>query len=131
MFLRDLKTTRRGRSAVPWISLPNPAVALGPLDFSASPDITDLSHGLCPRRLSGFPADLLTLVPNPLALVGLRGSERADLRSRLSYLLFVGARNHDGGLIRARQGDAVGRGIIDGVGVTHLNLESLPVGSAL
>src|SRR6478672_6384591 len=58
-------------------------------------------------RLLGFLADdVLAGVLHALALVGLRRTERADLRGDFADALLVGTRDQDLGLRRRRDGDA-------------------------
>ena len=60
-------------------------------------------------------ADMLTLITNAFAFVGLGRPERADLGSSLTHFLFVDTRDHNRGLVRAREANAFGRRVGDGM----------------
>src|SRR5690606_3831748 len=53
--------------------------------------------------LARLPADRLSSIPNPLAAVGLRGTELADARGNLAELRFVRGREHEQGALRVRR----------------------------
>src|SRR5512147_1700629 len=93
MCLSERKTTSRGRSAVPWIARRTRKCRR----LRRSSAVRGLRIGLTSLRprLAGLTAHLLPRVPDALALVRLRGPDRADLGGQLTDELLVAARDLD------------------------------------
>src|SRR4051794_21978521 len=129
MCLSERNTTSRGRSAVPatlrrtrrcrrrrnWMRL------LGAW-------IGRMLLGSCLARLA---ADLLTLIADPLALVGLGRPHRAELRGYLPHGLLVGSLDLDHGVVLDRDLDALGRLVLDWVRVAHDQVHAVGLGLGL
>src|SRR5690606_18447832 len=124
MCFSERYTTSRGRSAVPEIFLrtrrcrrnPRSRLSRACLRLTAIRSPTALRRA----RLAGLPPDLLALVPDPLALVRLRGPLRTDLRRHLPPPLLVDPLHHHRRRARRRDGDPLRLRVLHRVRVAHV-----------
>src|SRR5207244_3473762 len=108
----ERKTTRRGRSAVPWT-------------LARTRRWRRRRASLTMRRgtLADLPADVLALVADALALVRLGRAHLADLGGRLPDHLLVRALDEDLRRRRHLEGDALARLDRDSVRIADAQLE--------
>src|SRR2546423_10824126 len=121
------KTASRGRAAVPDTFLRTRAwrrmrAACGVLLL--------LTSNSSLRGLSCLLADALAFVADTLLLVGVGFAQRPDLGSDLAHPLLVGAPDRDPRRRRHLEGDALGGGVPDGVGVAERQLDAVGTGRA-
>src|SRR5882672_10649435 len=93
------KTDMRGRSSVPFIRfrmrnlrLSRPTIRIAMANLLLAPEFLLLG---ALGRFTGLLAHLLVLVPHAFAAVGLRWTERANLRCGLPDRFLVGAREDE------------------------------------
>src|SRR5882672_867717 len=127
-------TTRRGRSAVPATFLRNRACrrnretrrasdALCPTGLRVADAPSFVVEAILLTCLSDLAADLLALIANALALVGVRAAQAADVRRDLADFLLVDTRDRELGGRLHREGDALRRLDQHGMAVAKRELE--------